>query len=401
MRAEPGRRGERRLVQQADRGRRQLYRLAQDIRQRLLAARGFEGALQFGGGDIGPQRDVRAWLRRWPRWPRAAAPTARRCRRLRGRPRVTMASPRTDCPPNDSAMRFSGWPSKRSRNTSDQFATKPQFAGRSGAIGDAGFRQDIGPAAVGAEPRPARAAERQHQRVGMDRHAAFRRLEQHAAALVPADPMVAQLKAHAGGIEPPQPGAQQRRGLERFREHAAARSDEGLLAEALAPGAHRGGRKRLDRGAQPRRRLAVAGEEALQVLAVGEIEAAAPGQQEFPPDRRHPVVDRDARAWPASTSAAISPAGPAPTMAMLGEDDDMTRCMARTTTVDALFQSSNTPAGEVGRPTVPIIAAQRIESSALDARANAERNCICCECAAATQEFSCVLLKRIIALTFV
>ena len=42
-----------------------------------------------------------------------------------------MASPRTDWPPNESAMPFNGWPSKRSRNTADQFAAKPQFAGRS------------------------------------------------------------------------------------------------------------------------------------------------------------------------------------------------------------------------------------------------------------------------------
>ena len=107
---------------------------------------------------------------------------------------------------------------------------------------------------------------------------------------------MAQCEADTGGIEPPQPSAQQRRGLERLREHAAARSDEGLLAEALTPGANRGWRKRLDRGTQARRGVAVAGEEALHVLAVGEIEAAAPGQQELAPDRWPSVIHRDARA---------------------------------------------------------------------------------------------------------
>ena len=53
--------------------------------------------------------------------------------------RVISASPRTDWPPNDSPIRFSGWPSKRSRNTSDQWATKPQFAGRSGATATPAF----------------------------------------------------------------------------------------------------------------------------------------------------------------------------------------------------------------------------------------------------------------------
>ena len=30
-----------------------------------------------------------------------------------------------------------------------------------------------------------------------------------------------------------------------------------------------------------------------EVLAVGEIEAAATGEQEFPPGRWHPIIDRD------------------------------------------------------------------------------------------------------------
>ncbi len=47
---------------------------------------------------------------------------------------MTSASPRTLRPPSDSAMRLSGSPSKRSRNTADQFTSTPALAGRSGAM---------------------------------------------------------------------------------------------------------------------------------------------------------------------------------------------------------------------------------------------------------------------------
>jgi hypothetical protein len=41
---------------------------------------------------------------------------------------------------------------------------------------------------------------------------------------------------------------------------------------------------------------AIAGEQAQNVFAVGEIEPAAAGEQEFAADRRHPIMDGDARA---------------------------------------------------------------------------------------------------------
>ena len=163
--------------------------------------------------------------------------------------------------------------------------------------GDAGLCQNIGPAAVRTEPRPACAAERQDHGIGMERAIApFGRIEQDIAMLVPADPMVPQLEFDAAVAEPPQPGAQQRRSLERFREHAAARSDERVLAQALAPGANRSRRERLDRGAQMRHRRAVAREEAVEFFAMGEVEPAAAGQQEFSADRRHAVINGDTRA---------------------------------------------------------------------------------------------------------
>ena len=136
--------------------------------------------------------------------------------------------------------------------------------------GDAGLRQNIDPAAIGAEPRPARAAERQHHGIGMER------VTRPSGVSNRTSPRSSQpiqwcrsLNSTPRVAEPPQPGAQQRRGLERFRKHAAARSDERVLAQALAPGAHGGRRKRLDRGAQMRHRRAVAREEARRALRCG------------------------------------------------------------------------------------------------------------------------------------
>ena len=131
------------------------------------------------------------------------------------------------------------------------------------------------------------------------------------AALVPAGPAMAQL-------EFARPRASSRRS--QARSSGEALSDFGNTRpldptkvswpSALAPGAQGRRRKRLDRGAQMRRRRAVAGEEALEVLAVGEVQPAAPGQQELPPGRRHAVVDRDPR-------AALAPA-PRPPSARRG-----------------------------------------------------------------------------------
>ena len=56
------------------------------------------------------------------------------------------------------------------------------------------------------------------------------------------------------------------------------------------------GRESLDRRAQPLRRRAVSRQETLERLAVREIEAAAPGEQEFSRRRGRGVVDDDAMA---------------------------------------------------------------------------------------------------------
>ena len=81
---------------------------------------------------------------------------------------VISASPRTVVSPNVSAMRFSGWPSKRRRNVSDQSTRKPQLAGASGATATPRSASSGSPIAGRAEPRPACPAERQNRGVGGD-----------------------------------------------------------------------------------------------------------------------------------------------------------------------------------------------------------------------------------------
>jgi hypothetical protein len=160
---------------------------------------------------------------------------------------------------------------------------------------DAGARERVGPPAVRAEPRPARAAERQHGCVRLDPARAIRRLEDEATLIVPSDKMMPQREPDAGRIEPAQPRAQQRRRLHGARKHPPARSDEGFLAERFAPRPQRVRRKCQDGGAQcvgP----AIAREKRLERLAVRQVEPAAPRHQELAAGRRHAVVDRHLRA---------------------------------------------------------------------------------------------------------
>ena len=111
-----------------------------------------------------------------------------------------------------------------------------------------------------------------------------------------------------------QPGAQQRRRLHVLREHAAGGADEGLDAQAAGPGAHGVGPEGVEQGRQRALALRVTRAEAGQRLGVREVQAADAGQQELAAHRRHRVEHVHLRAA-RSVSAAISPAGPAPTTA--------------------------------------------------------------------------------------
>src|SRR5215207_347938 len=104
----------------------------------------------------------------------------------------------------------------------------------------------FGPCAVGAQPRPACAAERQYRRARLDELRSIRRLKTQAALLVPAGPAVTQRQFYAQRIQPPQPRAQQGRCLEGLWKHPAAGADEGLLAQRFAPVTQRLWRERFD-----------------------------------------------------------------------------------------------------------------------------------------------------------
>ena len=158
-------------------------------------------------------------------------------------------------------MRFSGCPAKRLRKMSDQATRKPQLDGRSGAIATPACVKAPDPFAVRAELRPARAAERQHGRIG-------------SIATAPSGASNASRPASSHPIQRCRrvkctPRASSRRSHARnsgdafiaLRKHPSARADEGRLTERLAPGPQGVGRKRLDGGAQVAARLAIAREE--------------------------------------------------------------------------------------------------------------------------------------------
>ena len=107
-----------------------------------------------------------------------------------------------------------------------------------------------------------------------------------------ADPAMTRCDRHALGGEAAQPGAEQRRRLERVREDAAGAADDGGLAEVGAPGAQGVGVEARQRGGEPGRCGAVAGDEAVERFGMGDVEAAAPGEQELAADRGHAVEHR-------------------------------------------------------------------------------------------------------------
>ena len=127
---------------------------------------------------------------------------------------------------------------------------KPQLDGLSGAIATPACVSASGPSAVGAKPRPARTAERQHGRVSVDRDRAVRRRKRQAPRLVPSGPVMPQRKPHAGRVEPRSHARNSGEAFMATRKHPPARSDEGRLSELCAPRAQRIRRKRLDGGAQ-------------------------------------------------------------------------------------------------------------------------------------------------------
>ena len=169
---------------------------------------------------------------------------------------------------------------------------EPAIGGLQRRNGDALVRQQRRPCPIRAEPRPARAAQRQQRGVRPDRPLALGCCKTQGAVRVPSGPIVTQGEAHAPRIQPTQPSPQQRRGLERLRKHPPARADKSRLPKSFAPRPQSLRRKRLDRRAQARLRGTIARQKYIQRLAMGEIEAATPGHQEFARDGWHAIIHR-------------------------------------------------------------------------------------------------------------
>ena len=214
---------------------------------------------------------------------------------------MTIASPRTDWPPNDSAIRFSGWPSKRSRNTSDQSTTKPQFAGRSGATAMPALRQRHRPSR-----RRSRAAASLRRRAPAPRrrHGPSTRPSGVSNSSAPRSSQPIQRWRSLNSTPAPSSRRSQARSsgevLNDFGNTRPLDADErrpgpGPRTRRAPPPAETPRSPRAD-AASPRHS---ASRKRVELFAVREIEAAAAGQQEFAAGRRHPVVDGDRARRPA------------------------------------------------------------------------------------------------------
>ena len=167
---------------------------------------------------------------------------------------------------------------------------------------DPGRTQHRYPGAIRAQPGPAAAAQREQHRVGVDPALTVRGGEAQLVlrrrrvawrtAVVPAQPAMAHLEAHARCTQAREPGAQQWRRLHFLGEYAARAADEGVHPQAMRPVLQRLRAKDVQHGCKPCALRAVARQEGLQGFTVGQIEPAAPGEQELAPDRRHGVVHR-------------------------------------------------------------------------------------------------------------
>ncbi len=146
------------------------------------------------------------------------------------------------------------------------------------------------PRSVRSEHRPAAAAKREDGRIGAHDMLAVVLCEAQFACVIPAEPALVHVEIHAARAQPPHPAAQQRRGFEIAREHAAGRSDERLHTESARPFTQGVGVE----FAQPRAHLVLAlvimRHETLEGIGMRKIEAAFSGDQKFAPDRAHAFV---------------------------------------------------------------------------------------------------------------
>jgi len=101
---------------------------------------------------------------------------------------------------------------------------------------------------------------------------------------LPAVPAMAHVKPHPGCAQPMQPGTQQRRGLQVDREDTLRAADEGLDAQAARPGAQRVRPERAQHRRECIAARAVALEQRIEGLAVGQVQPALAREQELAAD---------------------------------------------------------------------------------------------------------------------
>ena len=108
--------------------------------------------------------------------------------------------------------------------------------------GNTALREQRHPCAIGTEPRPTAAAQREHYRIGMHGDLTLPRSKTQRdiffatpVFFAPAAPAMAHVKTHSGLAQAVQPRAQQRRGFHLSREHAPGAADECRYAEAMHP----------------------------------------------------------------------------------------------------------------------------------------------------------------------
>ncbi len=156
---------------------------------------------------------------------------------------------------------------------------------------DAACGKQRHPAAIGAQFRPTAAAHREHHGIGFDPGLAVRMGETQAMAILPAEPAMLHVEANPLLAQPSHPAAQQGRRLEIAGKHAPRAADESVHAQPGGPAAQGVGVE----PAQPVRHRglagAIAGDEEVEGIGMGQVQSALAGDQELAPDRALGVVE--------------------------------------------------------------------------------------------------------------
>ena len=153
------------------------------------------------------------------------------------------------------------------------------------------LRQRRNPCGIGAETRPACAAERQKNGIGLDGDLALR-CRENQVLTGKTRPAMPRPDGHPLRLQPGKPCPQQRRGLHDGGKDPARGADERFLPQPLRPIAQHIRRKIIESGAQPRFRIAEPVTEAVVIFGMGDVEAGFSGHQQFTRHGRHRLEHR-------------------------------------------------------------------------------------------------------------